>query len=77
MDFAATYGPEMAGFIHVHHLTPLATVGPDYNIDPIGDLRPVCPNCHAVIHRRDPPYTIDEVQSLMNLAPKAAEPVSL
>jgi 5-methylcytosine-specific restriction protein A len=73
MDFATTYGSEMAGFIHVHHLTPLADVGPDYIVDPINDLRPVCPNCHAVIHRRQPPYTIDEVRSLMNLAPNRAE----
>ena len=65
MDFAAIYGPLMAGYIHVHHLTPLASVGTDYVVDSIADLRPVCPNCHSVIHRREPPYSLDEVRSLM------------
>ncbi|MDZ4684840.1 MAG: HNH endonuclease [Planctomycetaceae bacterium] len=64
-DFVAVYGEMMAGFIHVHHLKPLSSVGADYQVDPIEDLRPVCPNCHAVIHRREPPYSFDEVRELM------------
>ena len=51
----------MAGFTHVHHLSPLSIVGADNQVDPIDDLRPVCPNCHAVLHRREPPYSLDEV----------------
>jgi hypothetical protein len=62
-DFVAVYGEVMAGFTHVHHLRLLSTVGPGYQVDPIQDLRPVCPNCHAVIHRREPPYTIEEVRA--------------
>jgi hypothetical protein len=64
-DFVAVYGEVMTGFTHVHHLKLLSTVGPDYKVDPIDDLRPVCPNCHAVIHRREPPYTIEEVRALL------------
>jgi hypothetical protein len=64
-DFGRVYGPEAAGFIHVHHLTPLKTIGADYVVDPIRDLRPVCPNCHAAIHLREPPFTIDEVRALV------------
>jgi len=60
-DFAATYGSRMEGVIHVHHLKPLASVGEVHQVDPIHDLRPVCPNCHAVLHRRNPPYSIEEV----------------
>ena len=67
-DFAKIYGEAMAGFTHVHHLKPLATVGEGYQIDPVCDLRPVCPNCHAVIHRREPPYSIEEVQQLLRAA---------
>lgn len=67
-DFAKIYGEVMAGFTHVHHLKPLATVGEGYQIDPVCDLRPVCPNCHAVIHRREPPYSIEEVQQLLRAA---------
>lgn len=65
-SFGATYGDAVDGLIHVHHLLQLSKVGKNYKIDPIADLRPVCPNCHAVIHhRRDPAYTIEEVESFL------------
>ena len=51
-DFVAVYGKVMEGFIHVHHLKSISSVGVQYEVDPIEDLRPVCPNCHAVVHRR-------------------------
>ncbi len=59
------YGDVARGLIHVHHICPLASIGSKYKVDPIKDLRPVCPNCHAVVHRRTPPYTVDEVKSFM------------
>lgn len=49
-NFGAAYGPAADGFIHVHHLKPLSEIGSEYMVDPVADLRPVCPNCHAVIH---------------------------
>ena len=61
-DFRAAYGEVAAGFIHVHHLIPLSSLGKDYVVNPVDDLRPVCPNCHAVIHRRSPPYSLEAVQ---------------
>jgi 5-methylcytosine-specific restriction endonuclease McrA len=66
VDFATAYGPLMAGFIHVHHLKPLSAVGAAYTVDPIADLRPICPNCHAVVHRKDPPLSLEEVRGMMN-----------
>jgi 5-methylcytosine-specific restriction protein A len=57
----------MEGFIHVHHIKPLAKLGSNYKIDPIKDLRPVCPNCHAVLHRKDFPYSLDEVVKLLEV----------
>ncbi|MDB9470225.1 hypothetical protein PN480_18680 [Dolichospermum circinale CS-1225] len=38
----------------------------EYEVDPIKDLRPVCPNCHAMIHRRLPPLSIDEIKSIIS-----------
>lgn len=65
-NFETTYGPVGKGFIHVHHLMQVATVGETYSIDPVKDLRPVCPNCHSVIHKRKTPYSIDEVKGFMS-----------
>lgn len=67
-DFGAFYGPLAAGFIHVHHLKPLSEVGERYKVNPLVDLCPVCPNCHAVLHMggitRDP----EEVRKLIETA---------
>lgn len=59
------YGPLAFDLIHVHHLTPLAEIQSDYVVDPIRDLRPVCPNCHAVIHSQQPPLTVDAIKSAL------------
>jgi 5-methylcytosine-specific restriction protein A len=53
------------GFIHVHHVLPISELGPDYNLNPIEDLRPVCPNCHAMLHRQQPPLSIEALRSIL------------
>jgi predicted HNH restriction endonuclease len=65
-NFKAFYGDAGDGFIHVHHLKLLSEVGEAYKLDPVKDLRPVCPNCHAMIHRRIPAYTIEEMKLLLS-----------
>ncbi|WP_406698640.1 HNH endonuclease [Singulisphaera sp. Ch08] len=64
-DFNATYGPVANGFIHIHHLVPISNIGEEYVVDPIADLNPLCPNCHAVAHLRRPPYSIEELKSIL------------
>ena len=49
-DFGAVYGIEYANKIHIHHRKPISEIGEQYEIDPIHDLIPVCPNCHLVLH---------------------------
>ena len=66
-----TYGTVAEQLIHVHHLKPLHEIEAGYEVDPIKDLRPVCPNCHAVIHRHKPPYTIEAVQGFLEAARQA------
>ena len=51
LNFGDVYGALGEGFIHVHHLRPLHTIRKDYIVDYKNDLIPVCPNCHAMIHR--------------------------
>ncbi|MSR56520.1 MAG: hypothetical protein EXS05_02465 [Planctomycetaceae bacterium] len=65
LDFGAVYGPEFAGFIHIHHLRPLSEIGGEYVVDPIADLRSVCPNCHAVIHHGGRLRSIEDVQQIL------------
>lgn len=68
-EFERVYGPPAAGVVHVHHLHPLSEqAGTAREVDPVRDLRPVCPNCHVVIHRRTPPYTIEEVKNMLKEA---------
>jgi 5-methylcytosine-specific restriction protein A len=67
-SFEAVYGPEGEGFIHVHHLVPAAQLGPGYELDPVGDLVPLCPNCHAMAHRRRIPYTVAELRAMRSRA---------
>lgn len=61
-DFETIYGEIGRDFIHVHHIKPLSEIDKKYKINPIEDLRPVCPNCHAMLHRRKPAYSIEEIQ---------------
>ena len=67
-DFAKNYGELGEKFIHVHHLKPLAEIGEAYSLNPVTDLRPVCPNCHAMLHRKVPALAIEELRALMDRA---------
>lgn len=65
MNFAERYGEIGDGFIHVHHLREISSVGAEYVVDPVEDLRPLCPNCHAMAHRRKPALSVSELRSLL------------
>ena len=64
-NFEDFYGEIGKDFIHVHHLKPLSEIGESYKVDPVADLRPLCPNCHAMIHSKQKVYTIEEIRSLI------------
>jgi 5-methylcytosine-specific restriction protein A len=64
-DFAVGYGQLGQGFIHVHHVVPLSKIGKSYVVDPVKDLRPVCPNCHAMLHRRAEVLSIEELKVIL------------
>lgn len=67
-DFGKVYGSLGKGFIHVHHIIPISSIKESYKLDPISDLRPVCPNCHAMLHTEEPPLSIDNLKSIMFFA---------
>lgn len=64
LDFGEQYGPIGEGFIHVHHVTPVSEIGPDYRINPATDLIPLCPNCHAIVHKYDTNLDFKEICEL-------------
>jgi len=64
-SMADLYGDVAKGIIHIHHLNELAAIGEEYEVDPINDLRPVCPNCHAVLHSTSPVMNINELEKIL------------
>ncbi|WP_157199354.1 HNH endonuclease [Methylomonas koyamae] len=64
LNMAYVYGPDLGrDYIHVHHVIPLHTIKDSYVIDPEQDLVPLCPNCHSMVHQRNPPLSVDELRS--------------
>jgi len=69
-NFEKVYGSIGADYIHVHHVRQLSECGGSYTVDPISDMVPVCPNCHAMIHRNKASMTVEELQAAMRHASK-------
>lgn len=69
-NFEARYGALGRGFIHVHHLKPLGLMEGAYELDPVADLRPVCPNCHAILHRHEPALSIEKLRAVLEASGK-------
>ncbi|HDR9093071.1 HNH endonuclease [Burkholderia vietnamiensis] len=64
-DFEKVYGELGAGFIHVHHRIELSSRNGEYVVDPIEDLVPLCPNCHAMAHQRRPAIPIEDLLAII------------
>ncbi len=65
-SFEERYGSIGKNYIHVHHTLELSQAPADYYVNPIDDLRPLCPNCHAMIHRgTGRALTIDELKHVL------------
>lgn len=64
--FERVYGSMGRKYIHVHHLVPIASIGKEYQVDPIKDLIPVCPNCHAMLHQGKTPPDVNALRDLVH-----------
>ncbi len=62
-SFEEVYGEIGTGYIEVHHLKPLNEINKEYRVDPIKDLRPVCPNCHSMLHKAN--LTVEQLRSIL------------
>lgn len=66
MNFEERYGLLGKEFIHVHHIIPVSELGENYALDPLTELVPLCPNCHAMVHRVDPPMPIEQLRLIIS-----------
>lgn len=65
IEMATVYGPIGERYIQVHHITPVSQLGAGYLINPAEDLVPVCPNCHTMLHRQDPPLSVAQLREVI------------
>lgn len=65
-DFEKIYGERGKEFIHVHHIVPLSEIKSEYQLKPLEDLIPVCPNCHAMLHRKGNTISPKELKSILD-----------
>lgn len=61
-DFAKTYGTHGEGFIEMHHLYPIAEGARKTSVE---DLRPVCANCHRMLHRGKELLSIEKLKGII------------
>jgi 5-methylcytosine-specific restriction protein A len=68
-DFAQVYGEVGLGYIECHHLDPLSERSDHHwNQDLVTNVQRVsvvCSNCHRMIHRRRPAYSLNEVMGFL------------
>lgn len=68
-SFEAAYGDAGTGYVDIHHVVPPEMLGDGYQLDPIADLVPLCPNCHAVAHHGvTEPLTVSELRNIIAVA---------
>lgn len=73
VDMQDRYGFVAEGLIEVHHVVPVSLLGPEYMINPKTDLVPLCPTCHAVAHRRSPPFSVSELRAMLSSKPEEVD----
>jgi 5-methylcytosine-specific restriction enzyme A len=65
-NFGSMYGALGSGYTEVHHKVPLSSIGESHLVNPVTDLVPLCANCHAMIHRRTPPLSMEELRAVID-----------
>jgi 5-methylcytosine-specific restriction protein A len=64
-DFQKVYGGLGEGFVEVHHRVPVSQMGAGYFVRPTKDLVPLCSNCHSMVHRANPPMSVEALSELI------------
>jgi predicted HNH restriction endonuclease len=64
-NFEDMYGKYGAGYIEIHHLSPLADSKGERE-STVYDVRVVCSNCHSVLHHQGRvPLNVDELKAFV------------
>jgi len=66
LNFREKYGTLGDDYIIVHHVVPVSQIGSDYVINPSSDLVTLCANCHAMVHRQDPPISVEQLRQILS-----------
>ena len=61
------YGEVAKDYAHVHHVRPLSEIGSEYTPDLEEDFAVLCPNCHAIAHRRKPALSVAEIRTAFKM----------
>jgi len=65
-NFEEKYGELGDEYIIVHHTVPVSQMGNDYFVDPAKDLVTLCANCHAMVHRHNPPISVADLRKILS-----------
>ena len=69
-EFALAYPKLGNGYIQIHHLKPVSYFrGEELQIaKALANVRPLCANCHQMVHQRRPPYEVERLKSELKVA---------
>ena len=59
-DFKKHYGEIGDQFIEAHHLKPISAGSTKNSLE---DIALLCSNCHSMIHKKNPPFTLSELKN--------------
>ena len=63
-SFEDTYGDLGEKYIEAHHIIPISSLKKKTRIS-IKDFAPVCSNCHRMLHRKNPPISVEKLRTLI------------
>lgn len=61
MNFEEVYGELGEGYIEAHHPDPVSEMDGEQFVDVDGIVL-LCANCHRMVHRKSPPYSIEDLK---------------
>lgn len=66
-DFSKAYPGIGEGRIHIHHLRPVSFMSGEAMklSEALENVRPLCANCHLIVHTKRPPMAIEELRAIL------------